>query len=143
MAYVIGSEKNIKTEAVDLQAYGLLFPITTEFKVSYNVIEQIKTNLINLLRTIPGERVMQPNFGCNLVRLLFEPNTDLLNEKIQDEIESTIEFWMPFLTITEIIIESTDTDRDFNRMFVHLKFTIDGDSTIQEITFPVVQYPTN
>jgi hypothetical protein len=34
----------------------------------------IRQSIILLLTTIPGERVMRPDFGCPLHRLLFSPN---------------------------------------------------------------------
>ena len=33
----------------------------------------IRQSLVILLGTIPGERVMQPDYGCDLRRLVFEP----------------------------------------------------------------------
>lgn len=140
MAYVIGTKNNTFVEStIELQRYGLVFPLTSEFKVSTNIIDQIKSNLINLLRTVKGERVMQPNFGCDLIKLVFEPNTDFFNERIEDEIESAVSFWMPFIIIENIDIQSSNEDKDFNRVYVHLTFKLDGQSTIQEITFPITQ----
>ncbi|ARC90648.1 GPW/gp25 family protein [Rhodovulum sp. MB263] len=34
----------------------------------------IRQDLLLLLLTVPGERVMRPAFGCHLDRLLFQPN---------------------------------------------------------------------
>jgi phage baseplate assembly protein W len=36
--------------------------------------EAIRQSIILLLTTIPGERVMRPDFGCPLHRLMFAPN---------------------------------------------------------------------
>ncbi|WP_218640504.1 GPW/gp25 family protein [Rhodovulum sulfidophilum] len=38
----------------------------------------IRQDLLLLLLTVPGERVMRPAYGCHLDRLLFQPNDDTL-----------------------------------------------------------------
>ena len=42
------------------------------FNQTKTVLEQSKSNLRNLLLTTPGERVGQPEFGCNLIDILFD-----------------------------------------------------------------------
>ncbi|MCB0587779.1 MAG: GPW/gp25 family protein [Phaeodactylibacter sp.] len=52
--------------------------------------EDIKSSLDILLTTRPGERIMQPDFGCNLEELVFE-NLDLtLKTYMQDLIETAV-----------------------------------------------------
>ena len=62
------------------------------FKGTESIIEQTKTNLINLLLTYPGERINLPTFGVGLKSLLFEQNIDLDNLKslIQGQINRFI-----------------------------------------------------
>ena len=43
------------------------------FGVNYSTIQQAKSNLINLIMTRKGERVHQPDFGCDIWKVLFEP----------------------------------------------------------------------
>ncbi|MCE8419231.1 GPW/gp25 family protein [Rhodovulum sulfidophilum] len=38
----------------------------------------IRQDLLLLLLTVPGERVMRPAYGCHLDRLLFQPNDETL-----------------------------------------------------------------
>jgi phage baseplate assembly protein W len=38
--------------------------------------EAIRQSLLLLISTRPGERVMRPEYGCDLHRLLFSPNDD-------------------------------------------------------------------
>jgi phage baseplate assembly protein W len=43
-------------------------------------VDQIKADLLQLLLTNPGERVMLPTYGTPLRKLIFEPNdNNLLN----------------------------------------------------------------
>jgi phage baseplate assembly protein W len=40
--------------------------------------EAIRGKVIQVLFTAPGERVNQPEFGCGLFNLVFEPNNPIL-----------------------------------------------------------------
>ena len=53
---------------------GVAFPLdeTNLFSGTETVREQIKSNLLNILLTYPGERVNLPSFGVGLKNLLFE-----------------------------------------------------------------------
>ena len=56
------------------KALGVIFPFNASavFRSSYTTQEQVRSNLINVLLTEPGERVYEPNFGVGLKRRLFE-----------------------------------------------------------------------
>jgi hypothetical protein len=69
--------QTIRVNPLDLQkniAIGVSLPFNGPgvFNSTYTTKDQIKSNLINLLLTDVGERVMNPNFGCELKRFLFE-----------------------------------------------------------------------
>tara|TARA_R110000796_G_scaffold82592_1_gene181011 strand:- start:52787 stop:53224 length:438 start_codon:yes stop_codon:yes gene_type:complete len=103
-----------KYEPLDLQvdtAVGLSLPINLEngkFKQTYTTADQARTNLKNLLLTIKGERVFQPDFGTNLYNILFEPNTESLKENIKEEIKDSISKWVPYITISSIVVVGED-----------------------------------
>jgi phage baseplate assembly protein W len=44
-----------------------------------------------LLRTAPGERLMRPDYGCDLRRYLFAPNTVATRRLIAEEITRSIQ----------------------------------------------------
>ena len=58
---------------------GVAFPLNDVniFKGTKTVKEQVKSNLINVLLTEPGERINIPNFGVGLKNLLFESNVNV------------------------------------------------------------------
>ena len=57
---------------------GVAFPLdeTNMFQGTQTVKEQIKANLLNLLLTVPGERVNIPFYGIGIKSLLFEQQID-------------------------------------------------------------------
>ena len=80
--------RNIKINPIDLPqndrvAIGVTLPFNGPgvFNSSYATKDQVKSNLINLLLTDPGERLMEPNFGVGVRSLLFEQYVDKENLK--------------------------------------------------------------
>ena len=141
MAYVIG-KKNVKDSAeFDSFAYGLDFPLANGpmgfFNQTFTSFDQAKANLKNLLLTKKGERIMQPEFGTGLTRLLFEPIDVRFEERLKDTITKNVGFWLPYINIKDIEVEITDELTDRNQVNLHLKFTVGKQIELQEVTFTV------
>ena len=94
------------------------------FEVSYTTKEQIKSNIKSLLLTQKGERVMQPTFGSDLRKCLFEPITQNLDSLIEDSITEAINTWMPYVTVESIIYDVNNSLKDMNRIDLELKYSL-------------------
>jgi phage baseplate assembly protein W len=79
------------------------------FATTSTTIEAVKNNIRNLLQTNEGERFFQPNLGLNLRRLLFEQITGENLIGIQDAILDKLEFWLPFVEVRDIQIETIES----------------------------------
>jgi hypothetical protein len=138
MAVELGSKIVKDTQSFNDYAIGISLPIqitNTAFEQTFQTSEQVKSNIKNLLLTKKGERILQPEFGSGLQALLFEPNVDDFEGRIEDTINESLEQWLPYVTAEEIDIDASDTLRDNNRINVSVKFRI-GDSTdLNEVTF--------
>jgi uncharacterized protein len=53
----------------------------------------IEQSLHILLSTTPGERIMQPKYGCDLTPLLFEPVNTTLQTIIADRVRTSILYY--------------------------------------------------
>ena len=140
MAIILGKKPIIETKEYEDYAVGLSLPIqisNVAFKQNYTEIEQLKTNIKNLLLTKRGERIMQPNFGSGLQELLFEFNDDALAEKIEDTVTSALENWLPYISVDQIDIGATDLDKDNNIVNVSIKFRVLGNPDLNTVTFNV------
>ena len=62
----------------------------------------VQSSLEILLSTRPGERVMQPGYGCNLDELVFEPLTTTFKTYIKDLISTAILYFEPRIEINKI-----------------------------------------
>jgi phage baseplate assembly protein W len=94
------------------------------FEVSYTTKEQIKTNIKSLILTQKGERLMQPEFGCDLRKALFEPITMDLNTFIETSITEAINRWMPYVNIESVVYDIDNSKKDMNRIDLELKYSL-------------------
>lgn len=79
-------------------------------------VDQIKADLLQLLLTNPGERVMLPTFGTPLRELIFEPNDTNLERRAREMIANAILTWEPRIVISDITV-SSNVDRDYLNEF--------------------------
>ena len=115
---------------------GLSFPLRrdkfNDFAMTKNSLEQSQHNLKNLLLTYPGERVGQPEFGSRLRELCFEQIDDNLPERLEEEVRRAVTFWLPYISIIEVITLTEDGDK--NKIFVKIKYSTSlNPQTIQQI----------
>ena len=103
---------------------GLKLPIgysdSGYFKQTKTTLQQAKYNIINLIKTIPGERLGQPAFGSNLHTLLFEPLNEDFSSIIEDAIRDSLSVWLPYINIKNI--EITMPDYNINRVNISIDF---------------------
>ena len=141
MAYELGQKLVIDTEEFNNFAIGLTLPLqrgnTGYFAQSFTTTEQVRSNIINLLKTKRGERLFQPEFGSGLHGLLFEQATDTLEEDIEETINSALEQCLPYVVAEEINIDISKEMTDFNQASVSIKFKLEGQQTLDTVTFVV------
>lgn len=109
------------------------------FNSSIETTKQVRTNLFNLLLTMKGERYMQPEFGTNLPKYVFEQNTEDLQEDIINEITQAINTWLPYVIIKNIeVFYATQSDYQSNKITIKLDYGITIDNTFSDsITFKI------
>lgn len=125
-----------KTDINSVSNYAVNAPGGSVFALSYTTEEQAISNLKNLILTRKGERLMQPEFGTTLYDSLFEQNTDTLLEIIKNDLESTINFWLPYIIINKLDVVS-DIDNYSIKISIVFKVTQQGSN--QTITVFVSQ----
>jgi phage baseplate assembly protein W len=103
------------------------------FAVNYTTLTQAKHNLRNLILTQKGERLMQPEFGCDIWKVLFEPMpADTIETVVESVILDAVSKWLPYLTVTEIVFDYDDNDIDNNRIGLDIKFALTSNPNLTE-----------
>jgi len=103
------------------------------FATNYTTLQQAKNNLINLILTKKGERIMNPDFGCDVHKILFEQiSEDSLNIKIESYILEAVGKWLPYIQIQQIIFDYDDKDIDTNKIELDIKFALVSNPTLSD-----------
>ena len=128
--------QTIRVNPLDLQkniVIGVSLPFNAPgvFNKTYSTKDQIKSNLINLLLTDKGERIMNPEFGADLRRSLFDnittSNIDLLQTKIID----AINIFIPEIELLNVNIEP---NIDYNTLNVTIDYRLVISNTPDQVT---------
>ena len=64
--------------------------------------EAIRQSLLLLISTRPGERVMRPEYGCDLSRLVFAPNDDTTAGLAIHFVRKAVERWEPRVEVLSV-----------------------------------------
>jgi phage baseplate assembly protein W len=131
--------KTYRVDPRDLQkniaiGVGLPFNKPSAFKSTYSTKEQVKYNLINLLLTNKGERVENPEFGCDIKKSIF----DFINNEnvsiIDNNIKRGIAMFIPEINLGNVIITPTPDQNTIN-IKVEYSMKISGEADEIQINF--------
>ena len=109
---------------------GVAFPLNEVNMTSgtETINDQLKTNFLNLLLTVPGERINNPNYGIGLKKLLFENYID--EESLLEDINNKVLFYLPEIKLKDIKVIK---DNDLYKTTIKLDYTINLDNTDDSI----------
>lgn len=79
--------------------------------------QMVESSLRMLLLTEKGERVMEPNYGTSLRRLIFSPNTADLNTEIRQEIATSVAQWEPRAQLQAINVSQSGREATVDMLF--------------------------
>lgn len=96
--------------------------------------EDIHESLRILLATSPGERVMQPTYGCGLGAMVFETISERVLTEIKDLIERAVLFFEPRIILNRIDIDDTGMYDGLLRIL--LDYTIRTTNTRSNMVYP-------
>ena len=88
-------------------------PVTDDVVVSRDA-SAIKQAIVNLLLTNKGERLMNPNYGSDIRRYLFEPLDYGTANQIKGNIRDTIERFEPRITVVRLKASPNYDDNGFD-----------------------------
>lgn len=110
-------------------------------KLIQNYKDLVKQNVKNLLLTIPGERVMDAEFGVGLRQYLFELDNESLRGRIRGRIGQQVQRYLPYIRLIDITFDSHGTndeiDRNFLSVVVEYEIVPLSDVDNLELTLPV------
>jgi phage baseplate assembly protein W len=80
----------------------------------------LQQNMKMLLLTSPGERIMIPNYGVGLKRVIFQQNTEEVRDAIKERIQEQISRFLDYVKVQNIEIFSEDNS-DLPSNYISIK----------------------
>jgi len=97
-------------------------------------IDDIAQSLEILLSTIPGERVMQPKYGCHLGELVFESLNTGMKTLIKDRIATSILYFEPRIEVERI--ELDDSRQNEGLVLIEIDYIVSATNSRFNFVFP-------
>ena len=118
----LDANKNIAT-------IGVALPLdsTNMFQGTPTTRTQVKTNLLNLILTEKGERLMHPDYGLGVKNLLFEQGIDM--EEVKEQVHTQIMFYIPEIDLMDTQIS---TSEDQHTIQIKIIYNIKGSANIPD-----------
>jgi phage baseplate assembly protein W len=129
-----------------MSEYSPKLPLSMGKGVTYDMLQTLKgviqQNFKMLVLTIPGERMMIPEFGAGLYRFFFEPMSEKTFFEVKQEIENQVQTFMPFLKINSIdfITSKEDTQLPDNQLYVSISYSAPSINLTDNIQLVVNNY---
>ena len=100
------------------------------FASVYTIADQTKENLKSLILTRIGERYMLPEFGTNLLNMLFEPISYEFNDGVSTSITNAINRWLPYVVIENLKVVTALDDPSLQHMVeISLTYSVQNFNT--------------
>jgi phage baseplate assembly protein W len=90
--------------------------------------ESIRQAILLLLTTAPGERLMRPEYGSHLHRLVFAPNDDTTAGLAIHYVRRAIERWEPRVDILAV-----DAVADTARLLITLRYRVRASLAVEHL----------
>ena len=113
-------------------AVGVDIPFTgaAVFNSTYETKDAIKANLINYFLTNKGERFLNPNFGSDIRKLLFDNINAEKLQQIRDMVETDVELYFPKVILKRVDVSA---EPDTNIVTFFMSYSIDSTNIEDEL----------
>lgn len=119
-------DQELKGKFENIKGFG--FPTGSKASSPYFFTESrealIKNNLMQLLQTQPGERVLLPEYGCNLKKFLFSPLNITTKQNIERQVRTSISKYLTSVVIDNIKIVEVDEVGPDNNQVINIQLRL-------------------
>jgi len=95
----------------------------------------VRQAILLLLSTIPGERVMRPNYGCDLHKLIFSPNDNTTAGLAIHYVRQALDRWEPRIQVT--FLDADPNPQEPGRLDIVLEYRLRRAERTDQLTFSI------
>jgi phage baseplate assembly protein W len=126
----------------DFVGNGWAFPAAINRNGSVRLVtgtEEVDAAIRMILSTVPGERVMRPDFGCSMWEQLFAPLTSGTLGLIEQAVREALERWEPRIELEQV---SSVGDQETGAVHITVAYRLRSTNDVRNLVFPFYTIPT-
>lgn len=126
----------------DFIGSGWAFPAAINRTGSVRLVsgtEEIDAAIRMILSTVPGERVMRPDFGCAMWEMLFAPLTADTLGIIEQSVREALQRWEPRIDVRSVLAVA---EQDSGTVHITIGYHIRSTNDVRNLVFPFYTIPT-
>jgi Bacteriophage baseplate protein W len=101
--------------------------------------EKVRQSILTLLGTQYGERLMRPDFGCNLKSLVFAPNNLATASLAQHYVREGLTAGEPRILLDDVTV---DNDNVNGRLVIHVRYRLRSTYDPHDLVYPFYLQPS-
>jgi len=110
---------------------------STAFPAQATDDDVIRNNIIRILSTPRGSRVMRPNQGSDVWTFVFENRGPLLRARINEEVRRAIGVGEPRVTVLQVLVTEETTRTGQELIMVDVLYRVNGNVTSTAVPYVV------
>lgn len=99
----------------------------------------IRRAIYIIINTVPGERVMRPDFGCEIHSLIFHPANEETAATAERFIREALTRWEPRIDLKKV--KATPGATEYGELFIEVSYQIKSTYDIRSLVFPYYLTP--
>ena len=126
----------------DYLGSGWAFPVQVDARGRVALARQerdVEEAMRIILLTPRGQRMMRPEFGCQIHDLIFAPNNATTAGLASYYVQSALAMWEPRIRVTDVTAEA-DPDAP-QRLLIHIDYEIKATYDRRTLVFPFYRIP--
>ena len=94
--------------------------------------DNIRDSIWIILATAPGERVMRPDFGCGIHRLVFAVDDAATRGSAAREVRQALVLWEPRIDVLDVGVET----KYFSQLLITISYRVRTTNNVFNLVFP-------
>jgi uncharacterized protein len=94
----------------------------------------VRQSIEIILSTDKGERVMRPEFGCNLSQLLFAPNNGTTQALAAFEVTEALRMWEPRIEVLDVRAQADGDSRE--QLLINVTYRVRSTDNRFNLVYP-------
>jgi uncharacterized protein len=96
--------------------------------------EDIRQSIMIILETVPGERVMRPNFGCGIHELVFAAMDSTTLQRVRSTVEEALRRCEARIEVLGVNVDDAATSE--GKLVVEVEYRVRKTNQLSNLVFP-------